>query len=64
MIDYKTFHPNLLRNHDHIEFHQISHRVFTIDPQILVTKIKNHLKNHKTMNKKPETITIQHIFTC
>ena len=40
-IDYKLFHPNLIRNYDHIEFHQISHRAFTIDPPILVTKIKN-----------------------
>ena len=39
-IDYKTFHPNLLRNHDHIEFHQQIHRDFTIDPPIVVTKKK------------------------
>ena len=51
-IDYKLFHPNLIRNYDHIEFHQISHRAFTIDPPILVTKIKKHVKSHKKNEQK------------
>ena len=35
-IDYKMFHPNLIRNNDHIEFHQNIHRDFTFDPPIVV----------------------------
>ena len=35
-IDYKMFHPNLIRNNDHIEFHQKNHCDFTIDPSIVL----------------------------
>ena len=42
-IDYKMFHPNLIRNNDHIEFHQKNHCDFTIDPSIvLICKKKKH----------------------
>ena len=50
-IDYKIFHPNLIRNHDHIKFDQKSHRDFTIDPPIVVTK----KKNQKTSKWKSES---------
>ena len=51
MIDYKTFHPNLLRNQDHIEFHQQIHRDLTIDPPIVVTK-KKILNKLQKMKRK------------
>ena len=41
-IDYKSFHPILIRNNYHIEFHQQNYRDFTIDPLIVVTPKKKH----------------------
>ena len=43
-IEYKIFHPNLIRNNDHIEFYQKNHRDFTIDPPIVVTSKKRNIK--------------------
>ena len=49
-IDYKMFHPNLIRNNDHIEFHQKNHPDFTINPPIVITpKKKKHEQNYKKM---------------
>ena len=39
-VDYKLFHPNLLRNHEYIEFHRSNPRYFTINTPIVATKKK------------------------
>ena len=38
--DYKIFHPNLIRNNDHIELHQNIHCDFTINAPIELTSKK------------------------
>ena len=52
-INYKMFHPNLIRNNDYIQFHRNIHRNFIIDPPIMVTK----KRNIKKKSKKNEQIT-------
>ena len=37
-VDYKLFHPNLLRNDEYIELHHKNHRYFTIDKPIVAKK--------------------------
>ena len=39
-IDYKMFRPNLIRNNDHIEFHQKNRCDFTINAPIVLTSRK------------------------
>ena len=46
--DYKMFHPNLIRNNDHIELYQNIHCDFTINAPIGLTSKKRKSKKITT----------------
>ena len=48
-IEYKLFHPNLIRNNDHIELHQKIIYDFTINAPIVLTSKK---RKSKKLTKK------------
>ena len=46
-IDYKMFHPNLIRNNEYIECHQKINSDFTIEEPMIIAK-----KINKKINKR------------
>ena len=54
-IDYKMFHPNLIRNDEHIELHQKIHCDCRINAPIdLTSKKRKSKKVKKQMMRDPE----------
>ena len=51
-IDYKMFHPNLIRNDEHIELHQNIHCDFTINAPIELTSKKRKSKKIQTNDER------------
>ena len=76
-VNYKIFHPNLLRNDEYIKFHVKIHQDFTFDKPSVVTKKKHINKITKkgtknNVNEKNARVSkhkyrkeneIQYIFT-